>query len=326
MRYYFAVTALVLLAATLASATVTSYPAHRAPVSPVVDGDVAGDPAWAAIPEATGFHVLGGDYTVAKQSTVRLCWDDEALYVGFIAEEPDAALLHPTTRDGGSPWGEDSIEVFLQPRPPLGQTYQFGVTPGGAQGSGEGHPDITQTTAEGRVGEGSYSIELRVPWAVVDAQPKSGDKWRFTVGRNIFVTQSGGDKFTNLSPLQRQFLEPASYSDLVFSDEVLTAESAARLAQELNGPYRETLVGGIRDLAAARGQYEETLRSAVNDDTYGEEAGVLLAGWETLGQLNARLAQASTTELRQGLVTSRDLSARSHELKYKILLKQLLLD
>lgn len=314
------------MAAGAALATVTTYPVHRAPVPPTVDGEVASDPAWANIPEATGFHVLGGGYTSAKQSTARICWDDDALYVGFTAEEPDAALLTPTTRDGGAPWGEDSIEVFLQPRSPLGQTYQLGVTAGGGQGSGEGHPDISLTTAAARIGDKSYSVELRVPWSVVGGQPKAGDKWRGTVCRNIFTTQSGGDKFTSLSALQRQFLEPESYSHLVFSDQVLDAAAAARVSAELNAPYRKTLESEVQELAAERGTYEETLRSAVGDPTYGQEAQKLLQGWEALSQLSARLAEASTMELRQGLAVSRDLSKQSHELKYRILLQQLLLD
>lgn len=319
------VTTLLAVVAT-ASATVTRYPVHRVPVPPVIDGEVAQDPAWAVVPEATGFHVLGGGYTSAKQSTVRVCWDEEALYVGFIAEEPDAALLKPTTRDGGAPWSEDSIEVFLQPRPPSGQTYQLGVTAGGGQGAGEGHPDITQTTAAARLGESSYSIELRVPWAVVGARPRAGDRWRGTVCRNIFTTRSGGDKFTSLSPLQRQFLEPANFADLVFSDQVLDAAGAARITRELNASYHGTLQQQVRELAATRSEYEETLRSAVGDPTYGQEASALLQRWEALSALAARLAEASSIELRQGLAASRDLGRQSHELKYRVLLQQLLLD
>ncbi|NPV45359.1 MAG: carbohydrate-binding family 9-like protein [Armatimonadetes bacterium] len=326
MIRYTALLAMLLTVVGTASATVTRYPVHRVPTPPVIDGEVAQDPAWTLVPEATGFHVLGGGYTSAKQSTARICWDEEALYVGFVAEEPDAALLKPTTRDGGAPWGEDSIEVFLQPRPPSGQTYQLGVTAGGGQGSGEGHPDITQTTAAARIGQSSYSIELRVPWAVVAARPQTGDKWRGTVCRNIFTTQSGGDKFTSLSPLQRQFLEPANFAELVFTDQVLDAAGAARLTGELNAPYHRTLQQQVRELAAQRSEYEETLRSAVGDPTYGREASALLQRWEALAALAARLAQASTAEIRQSLAASRDLGKQSHELKYRVLLKQLLLD
>jgi hypothetical protein len=317
---------MLLAAMGVACATATTYPVHRVPVSPVVDGDVAGDPAWQAIPEATGFRVLGGGYTSAKQSAARLCWDGEALYVGFVAEEPDAALLKPLTKDGGNTWVEDSIEVFLQPRPPSGQAYQLGVTCGGAQGSGAGYPDITKTTAAARIGEASYSIELRVPWSVVGAVAKAGDKWRGTVCRNIWTTTSGGDKYTCLSALQRQFLESESFSTLAFSDQPLDAAAAARLTQELNREYRGTLETDVRKLAAERGTYEETLRSAVTDEAYGEKARALLQGWEALAKLNAGLGQSTVAAVRQGLAASRDLSKQSHELKYRVLLRQLVLD
>ena len=66
----------------------TSYPCYRTPVAPVMDGVLAGDPAWERIPSVTGFSKLGDGYTDAKQTYAQACWDDQALYVGVICEEP----------------------------------------------------------------------------------------------------------------------------------------------------------------------------------------------------------------------------------------------
>jgi hypothetical protein len=309
-----------------ALATVTTYTVYRPAVSPVVDGDVTDDPAWRMIPEATGFHVLGGGYTQAKQSATWLCWDAGAIYVALVAEEPDAAELKPSARDGGATWTEDSMEVFLQPRPPTGQTYQFGVTAGGAKGAGEGFPDLRQVQAAARIGETSYSLELRVPWAVVDVRPQAGDKWRGTVCRNIWTTTSGGDKFTSLSPLQSRFLEPENFATLIFSAATPDAAAAAKATQALNQDYRETLRKELRDLVATGEQYEDDLRSAVTDEVYGQQARELLRGWRRLARLNRRADEIALAEIRAGLAGSTNLERDSYEIKYRILLRRLLLD
>ena len=77
--------------ATASGAERLSYPCYRVPVAPVMDGKVVGDPAWEPIPAVTGFHKLGAGYTDAKQTYARACWDDQALYVGLVCEEPDVA-------------------------------------------------------------------------------------------------------------------------------------------------------------------------------------------------------------------------------------------
>lgn len=326
MRSFTVVLLAVLVLAGASQATVTSYPLYRTAVAPVVDGDVAGDPAWQTIPAATGFRVLGGDYAQAKQTTVRLCWGDEALYVAFVAEEPDAALLKPAAGDGGATWAEDSLELFLQPRPPTGQTYQIGVTCGGAKGSGEGYPDIAKVQTAARIGNGFYAIEARVPWGVVDAQPQVGAKWRGTVCRNIFTTRSGGDKFTSLSPLQSRFLEPDNFATLTFMAEKLDQAQAQEISEGLNREYRASLLDQLAQLAASGKQYEETLRSARQDVKYGAEARDLLRSWQRLERLEAHADKAPTDDIRAGLLSAQGLGQRSYELKYRILLRQLMLD
>jgi hypothetical protein len=307
-------------------ATVTAYTVYRAPVSPQMDGEVLGDPAWQAIPEATGFHVLGGGYTAAKQTAVRICWDAEAIYVAFVAEEPDAALLKPMAGDGGATWQEDSMEVFLQPRPPTGQVYQLGVSAGAAKAGGEGYPEVTKFQAAARIGPASYSLELRVPWEVVGTRAQAGASWRGTVCRDIFTTASGGDKFTTLSPLRTQFLEPANFAALRFSDQTLDVAAAGRLSEELNREYRRTLETELRKLAGEGRNYVGTLRGAADDEAYGKDARELQSQWQRVAALSAGATRASLSDLRGCLASSRTLVQRSFEVKYRVLLRQLVLD
>ena len=95
MRKHLTVALIPLLALLVlpANAVGLVYPCYHPGVTPTLDGDVRDDPAWSNIPAATGFSALGGDFTVAKQTSFQICWDDEALYVAVVCEEPDVAHM-----------------------------------------------------------------------------------------------------------------------------------------------------------------------------------------------------------------------------------------
>ncbi len=322
LRALTAFAALLVLGLTVA-AQQPSYPCYRAPASPVVDGDVEADAAWLTVPAVTGFRVLGGGYTRAKQTVARACWDDEAVYVAFVCEEPDAAALAPSIRDWGPTWSEDSIEVFLQSRD-AGPVYQFGVTAGGARGSGESAPDILRCAAAARISADSYSIELRVPYEVLRCErPRAGVTWRGAFCRNIFVTTSGGDKFTDWPALQRRFLEPENFADLVFLEETLDAASATALTDRLSADYRATVLTELRAAAARGDEYEDALRRAAGDKEFAGEARVLLRQWRRIERLDRRADEAPLGEIRKALTTAEGLVAASHELKYDFLIAEL---
>lgn len=300
-----------------------TYPCHHPPTAPVVDGEVAGDPAWQAIPSATGFSVLGNGYTYAKQTVARLCWTSEGLYLGVICEEPDAKLLKPQVFDNGDTWTEDSLEIFIEPGR-TADTYQFGITAGGAKGGFEGHPDIAKMKAAGKIGDTWYGVEAFIPWAVVRVTPKAGDKWFGNICRNIFTTKSGGDKFTCWAPLQSRFFEPENFATLVFTDSVLSSNEAGKVTEQLNAPYRDTLLRQVAEAVKAFGEYREGLELAAKDEKYGEQAKGLLADWERLEAINQQAATAGILEMREALMKLEALNRESYEVKYRYLIDKLL--
>jgi len=291
---------------------------------PQIDGKVADDPGWRVAPRATGFYVLGGGHTKAKQTEVQACWDGQALYVAMVCEEPDAAEIKPSIVDGGPTWTEDSVEVFLQSKPG-GQVYQFGVTAGGAKGSGEGAPEIAKCTAAAAIGEKSYAIEIRIPFAVLGvAAPAPGAEWRGTFCRNIFTVTSGGDKFTSWASLESRFLEPQNFARIEFRGEPADAAVAARLTEELNRDYRGALVGELQAAAEQSGTYVSALEKAVGHERFDAQARDLLAQWRRIGETNKRAETAPVLDIRQALMTVRALSRASYEVKYRYLLHELL--
>jgi hypothetical protein len=328
MRAKNIVTALIMLqvAAWGAGAGEQVYPCYRALEAPIIDGEVEGDPVWQHIPGATGFRRLGGGYTEVKQTVARACWDDEAFYVSMVCEEPDAAQLKPTIKDWGETWLEDSVEIFVQPEE-KGQVYQFGVTAGGAKGGWEGTPDVARCAAAAKIGTNSYSIEIRIPYEVLKTRrPENGRKWRGTFCRNIFTTKSGGDKFTNWSPLQSRFLEPENFATIVFVGNVLALEEARAVEEEINREYRQVIAAQLREASAEAPEYRKVLQEAAEDPVFGDQARALLRQWWRIDRLSRHSASAPLLDLRNALTQTRAAAAASHELKYRYLIHRLFAD
>ncbi|MBM3498145.1 MAG: hypothetical protein FJX74_05695 [Armatimonadetes bacterium] len=301
-----------------------AYPCFRPGLPPTLDGALADDPAWEGVPVATGFSKLGAGYTEAKQTEVRACWDTEALYVGLLCEEPDVASMKPTVRDGGDTWLDDGVEVFLQPAPDA-TVVQFVVTAAGAKGGYEGAPDFLKYQAAAHVGRDFYSLELRIPFALLGASPTIGDTWRGNFCRNIWTTGSGGDRFTCWAPLEARFLEPERFAAIEFLGPPDLVR-ASQLTEQLNRPYRRDLARRLRAVAATAPEYTPTLAEAANDERFGEPARDLLARWEQIAEVVREADRAPVVELR-GLVRGvQALTQHSYDVKYAYLIAQLLRD
>ncbi len=318
---------LTAVAACAAPAGRPVYPCYRPAVAPVMDGKLAPeDPAWGGIPSVTGFSRLGDGFTLAKQTVVQACWDDAALYVGVVCEEPDAALLRPQMTDGGDFWMEDSIELFVQPGPSA-QVFQFGVTPSGAKGGHEGYPDITKLTTAARVGPDFYCLEVRIPFeALRTGRPKLGDQWLAGFCRNITTTNSGGDHFTCWPPLQTAFLEPEHFATLGFMGPAPGATEAGRLSESLCTAYRADLAARLRVAAQQGRQYTKVLTQAGSDKQFGAQARELLAQWRQVESLQRNASVAGTREMRRALVSVNALARQSYDTQYAYLIARLFAD
>lgn len=311
------------IAGLLSNPTPAEYPCYRASAPPLIDGDVAGDPAWQSLPAAMGFSVLGGGYAVAKQASAWACWDDEAIYVAMTCEEPDVRLLSQKVRDGGPFWEEDGVEIFVQPGG-AGQVYQFGVTAFGAKGCWEGHPDITQAQAAATRGQASYSIEVRIPFAVLGETPRAGDSWRGSFCRNIHTYESGGDKFTSWPPLNTRFLEPENYAIIHFLGPAPEEAELAPATNALNAAYRAHLISCLDALAREAREYLPALGEASRDHEFGPRARELRREWWRLGRVRRGAPRLGTADLRSAVASAQGLVDASYHVKYAYLIAKLL--
>ena len=320
--------ALIPLLATLAlpaDAAGLVYPCYRLDVPPTLDGNVRDDPAWRNIPAATGFSVLGGDFTEAKQTSFQVCWDDAALYLAVVCEEPDVAGLNPVVRDGGEAWLDDGVELFLRAADRR-QVYQFVVTSGGARASGEGAGEFLKIQVGVSADDDSYTLEIAVPHAIVQATPRIGDMWRGNVCRNIFTTTSGGDKFTSWAPLDSRFNEPEHFADIELRGPAPDAEQVAATSETLNLRYRAHLLALLRGVSAQGDEYLPALGEAADDAQFGREAKRLRNQWRRLQRLARDTREVPVAEVRVMLKGADALAQASYDLKYAYLIAQLFTD
>lgn len=295
-----------------------SYPCYQPPSAPAMDGLVTGDPAWERIPSVTGFSKLGDGYTDAKQTYVQACWDEQAFYVGVICEEPDAARMKLHVSDGGDTWLDDGVEVFLQPRGNR-QATQFVVTAGGARGGYEGAPDFLRYQAAARAGRDEYSLEIRIPFELLGASPRAGDRWQGNVCRNIWTTDSGGDKFTSWAPLQQRFLEPEHFALINLLGPAPDAERARAISDRLNRRYRTDLSRRLKVAAACSPDYVPVLAEAADHPRFAPRAVDLRRRWRQLERALRHADSAPLSELRRVLKGADSLAEESEDLKYTYL-------
>lgn len=333
MKYYqrIAIATLVALAGThiplqgVAAAGQRSYPCYRSVQAPKMDGEIVEDEGWKSIPGATGFYKLGGGYTEAKQSTVRATWDTEALYVAMHCEEPDIGAVKGERRDGEELWLDNSVEIFIQPKDSA-SIYQFIVNTLGARQGGEGNPGHTTWQAAAHKYQDAWGVEVRIPFSVLGRTPKAGDVWTATFCRNIFVTASGGDKFTCWAPLVSRFLEPENFGELKFLASPGSEPQARQSEQEMSREYRAYLEAQAAEAGKAVTACEEVLARGEQLPKYQQKASEIRKQWNAIQAALHDPRTASLKDLRQAISKSRPLTQESENLKYRILLEELFKD
>jgi hypothetical protein len=323
MRIRTIVTTVALLAvASIATAdTPPTYAAYRDAMPPTLDGVLSGDPGWANIPAATGYHTLGDGYTTAKQTTAYATWDHANLYIGVVAEEPDIARVSNTLTDGSDCWLEDSVEIFIEPTGR--QAMQYIITGGGARASGAGSPGLAGWAARATKSDAGYTLEIRISFATLGRVPKAGDAWRIDFCRNIWTTDSGGDKYTCWAPLVTRFLEPENYAILRFEGGALTEAGCRQAEHALNGAYRAEMMAQLAGLAKAAEEYVPLLTQAAAKPSTRAQAEPLKAAWDRAVALRRDAEGASLTQVRASLRDAESLRQRSYQLKYEMLIEAL---
>ncbi len=183
--------------------------AARSQVPPVLDGNVADDPAWQGAEVATDFwQVEPFDGQPASEKTeVRILFDAENLYLGVVLydRQPDAIVVGESRRDS-SLEDSDSFQVVFDTFHDRQNGLIFGTNPtgieydgqlnnegeGGSRGRGvTGGFNLNWNTSwqvETRVGDHGWSAEFVIPFRSLRYPGGDNQTWGLNFERRIART------------------------------------------------------------------------------------------------------------------------------------------
>jgi hypothetical protein len=192
---------LLLLALFACKKTSAEYVVHRASGAIAIDGVLA-EPAWDRAEKAGPFvRSLDGKPCTAS-TEARLLWDDENLYVAFLAEDPNVAGQF--FKDDEPLYTSNVVEIFLNPSGDLKRYDEIEIAPtnalfdasftGRRQGmdlawsSRARHAvHVDGTLNDPRDIDRGWTAELAIPFAALTGmdkpRPARGDRWRFNLYR-----------------------------------------------------------------------------------------------------------------------------------------------
>jgi Domain of unknown function (DUF5916) len=169
----------------------------------VVDGRLD-EPVWARAARLTGFSLYQPvDGREAPDSTEVLVWySPTAIHVGIRAFEPHGAV-RATLADRDRVSADDNVEIHLDTFDERRRAMVFIVNPLGVQADGTkseaggfipgsnvapGQNDLSADflwQSKGRVVEGGYEVEIRIPFASLRYPVGATQKWGIQVVRNV---------------------------------------------------------------------------------------------------------------------------------------------
>lgn len=201
----------------LAQDQIGIYPVTRASAAPVIDGRLD-DAVWrSAVVQHMVEHDKGGPAPL--ETTVRLLWDDDYLYIGFYGADKDVWTTF--TEDDTNLWEQEVFESFIAPQSVGWTYYEINISPRNnlvdlfvthagpmrqrtivsmREWDCEGIRHavfVDGDPAPGTVDK-SWSAELAIPfarlWTAPMLHPEPGDEWRV----NFFRIERNPDKPTEL--------------------------------------------------------------------------------------------------------------------------------
>ena len=189
-------------------------------IAPQLDGQVAGDPAWAGVIPATGFTQVQPDegQAATQRTEVYIGYSDTAMYIGLIAYEEDPSrLIVSDSRRDSSLDDTDSFQVIIDGAMDRQNGYIFGTNPAGVQydaqvikegstgqfGSGGGGFNLNwdgSWNVQATITDTGWSAEMEIPFTTLRYGKGDAQEWGINFQRNI----RHNNEIVYWAPLNRQ--------------------------------------------------------------------------------------------------------------------------
>jgi len=164
---------------------------RRADGAIVVDGELD-DAGWRGAARADGFAETnpGDNIRPLVPTEVRVAYDDEHLYVAFVAHD-DPALVRARLHDRDEMWRDDNVGLMLDTFGDGIWCYELFANPLGIQGDGrmmdQNGEDMSFDVvwhSAGRVTDGGFQVEMAVPFRSLRFPDRETQTWRVNFWRN----------------------------------------------------------------------------------------------------------------------------------------------
>ncbi|HIE51853.1 MAG TPA: hypothetical protein EYP85_08850 [Armatimonadetes bacterium] len=206
------------------------------------------EPAWTqAVPAGPFLQAQFADTFATPQTQFRALYDDQALYLAVVSEEPQMSRLVTQIRQRDGPvYTDDSIEVFLDPTHTHRHYFHLIVNAAGVVFDEEVHN--TNWDADWRAAVGfsrglspcpraeaeGWVLEMAVPFAALGVEkPSAGEIWGLNVCRERYA--GGKQELSNWAFTGGNFHTPQWFGDLCFLP-LRATERFVRRAQATDEP------------------------------------------------------------------------------------------
>ena len=229
--------AVVLLLSVACARSGRDYVVHRAKGAIEIDGVLA-ESAWDRADKAGPFvRSLDGQPTSAA-TEARLLWDDDYLYVAFLAE--DTNVSGAFFKDDEKLYTSNVVEIFLDPSgdgshydeievAPTNALFDASFAGGARQGmdlswsSRAKHAvRVDGTLNDPRDVDRGWTVELAIPFASLTGMPKPrpqrGDRWKFNLYRLRQGPGQPGEGQAYSPPMRGDFHALDRFATMRFED------------------------------------------------------------------------------------------------------------
>ena len=182
---------------------------------PTLDGDVLGDPAWAAAVPVSGFRQSAPDegQPATERTEVRVVFTDDVLFLGIVCYDLDpSSIIMSDSRRDSSMNDADSFQIVLDTFSDRQNGFVFGTTPAGQEYDGQvinegggrglfgggGSGGFTRGSGSGfnlnwdgawqvrtEVSEIGWSAEFAIPFRTIRYPARDDQSWGVNFQRNI---------------------------------------------------------------------------------------------------------------------------------------------
>jgi len=279
---------------------------------------------WDKIPTATGFKITGTKIYAKRQTYFKAFYDDENVYLGIICEEPEMNKIIAKSSDKGAGlWAEDSIEIFFQPEKETNY-YQFIINAIGSRwcgkflGKGQGSFDFGYDwNTSVHKNKDYYSLEVVIPFKVINKKPVKGEKWRVNISRNILTDPK--ERLTSWPDFKvRSFHEVEEFGYFIFNED-LDYSKIEKIEEEINRDY----INSIKKLMEEIVRYEKEANELLQKPKFKNEVKIIAESIDEIKKIyNEKISIKELLKIK--IASLEQIIEKLKELKSKMLIEELL--